>query len=139
MRRSLALAILVLATIPAAASAVTVTSRHDAAGTHLATGSGLSLYVFDKDTGKASHCTGSCASSWRPLVSKTKPHAGGSARKRLLSRHTRADGGRQVLYGGHPLYTFVGDSAPGQTTGQSVLAFGAYWWLIGPSAAKLER
>lgn len=134
MRRSLVLAVAVLAVLPAGASALTVTSRSG----HLATGSGRSLYVFDKDTGKTSHCTGACASAWRPLVAGSAPRARGSVRKGLLSRHRRADGRMQVLYAGHPLYTYIGDGAAGQTTGQGVFAFGAYWWLIAPTGSKLD-
>jgi len=46
---------------------------------------------------------------------------------------TRSSGQRQVTYDHHPLYTFVRDSAPGQTNGEGVVAFGGTWMLISPS------
>jgi predicted lipoprotein with Yx(FWY)xxD motif len=137
MRHSVTIALVVLAIIPASASAVSVDARDGSLGTYLTNGSGMTLYVFDKDVGKASHCRAACASAWRPLTARKAPKAGAGVRKSLLSRHKRGDGRRQVLYAGHPLYTYIGDSAPGQTTGQGAFAYGDYWWLMAPSGAKI--
>ena len=49
----------------------------------------------------------------------------------------RSDGTKQVTYDGHPLYYFVGDSAAGQTNGQASDNFGAKWWLVASSGAKI--
>jgi hypothetical protein len=35
-----------------------------------------------------------------------------------------------VSYGGHPLYRYSGDTAPGDTNGQGVNAFGALWYAV---------
>lgn len=51
--------------------------------------------------------------------------------QRDLGVTTRTDGTKQVTYGGHPLYYYLGDTAPGQTKGQGV---GGVWFLIGPVA-----
>ena len=42
----------------------------------------------------------------------------------MVGTTTRSDGKKQVTYNGHPLYTFIGDSSPGDTSGQGVNAFG---------------
>ena len=56
-----------------------------------------------------------------------------------LGTITRSDGTKQVTYNGHPLYYFVGDSGPGQTTGQGSDNFGAKWWLVAPAGSKDHR
>jgi predicted lipoprotein with Yx(FWY)xxD motif len=43
-----------------------------------------------------------------------------------------------VTYNGHPLYAFVGDSAPGQTTGQGNQAIGAEWDVLSTAGNKIE-
>ena len=40
---------------------------------------------------------------------------------------TRADGSRQLTYDGHPLYTYIGDSAPGQANGNNLNLNGGLW------------
>jgi hypothetical protein len=45
---------------------------------------------------------------------------------------TQPRGGSQVTYNGHPLYYYVGDHSPGQTTGQGLNQFGALWYVLGP-------
>ena len=50
----------------------------------------------------------------------------------------RADGGRQVTYAGHPLYTFSGDRKPGQTAGEGLNNFGAAWDAIASNGRPVE-
>jgi predicted lipoprotein with Yx(FWY)xxD motif len=52
---------------------------------------------------------------------------------------TRSDGGRQLSVAGHPVYTFVGDSAPGQTNGQGVALNGGLWTVVSPAGAPLTH
>jgi predicted lipoprotein with Yx(FWY)xxD motif len=40
---------------------------------------------------------------------------------------TRSDGSAQATYNGHPLYTYVGDSAPGQARGNNLNLNGGLW------------
>ena len=51
---------------------------------------------------------------------------------------TRRDGTTEVTYHGHPLYTFAGDSAPGQTTGQGSDDFGAEWYVLSAAGTPIE-
>ena len=88
------------------------------AGMVLANGSGLTLYYFsvDKPDSGKSVCTGGCAVAWPPLAAPVKAPAG----VRLpgpLGMITRPGGVRQVTLNGFPVYTYVGDRAPGQVTG----------------------
>ncbi|HLX19860.1 MAG TPA: hypothetical protein VKR23_06885 [Gaiellaceae bacterium] len=96
---------------------------------------GVTLYDFVKDKGGMSACYGACAALWPPLVTQGKPVAGPGVKASLLGTTKRSDGKLEVTYGGHPLYYFVTDRKPGQTTGQGVNQFGAPWWVL-TSAGK---
>ena len=109
----------------------------DAAGGHLTDGSGRSLYLWVADKGAKSVCTGACAQAWPPLTTKGTPAAGTGVKAGELGTSARAGGGKQVTYDGHPLYYYVGDTAPGKTTGQGSPEFGAKWWLVAPSGAAI--
>jgi predicted lipoprotein with Yx(FWY)xxD motif len=91
---------------------------------------GRTLYLFQKDQGTKSACTGACATAWPPLRDSGKPVAGGGANASMVGTTPRSDGKPQVTYNGHPLYLFQGDSSPGQANGQGVNAFGAKWYVV---------
>ena len=100
---------------------------------------GITLYDFVKDKGTMSACYGACAALWPPLTTKGKPVAGRGVRASLLGTTKRKDGKLEVTYGGHPLYYFVTDRKPGQTTGQGVNQFGAPWWVISAAGKEIHR
>ncbi|MFZ1881223.1 MAG: hypothetical protein WAU41_13845 [Gaiellaceae bacterium] len=100
---------------------------------------GITLYDFPKDKGTSSACYGACAALWPPLLTKGKPVAVRGARASLLGTTKRKDGKLEVTYGGHPLYYFVSDRKPGQTTGQALNQFGAPWWVISPAGKEIHR
>jgi predicted lipoprotein with Yx(FWY)xxD motif len=100
---------------------------------------GITLYDFPPDKGTTSVCYGACAALWPPLITHGKPVAGRGVRASLLGTTKRKDGKLQVTYGGHPLYYFVSDRKPGQTTGQGVDQFGGPWWVISPAGKEIHR
>jgi predicted lipoprotein with Yx(FWY)xxD motif len=100
---------------------------------------GITLYDFPPDKGKVSVCYGACAALWPPLLTHGTPVAGRGVRASLLGTTKRKDGKLQVTYGGHPLYYFVTDRKPGQTTGQGVNQFGGPWWVISPAGKEIHR
>lgn len=67
------------------------------------------------------------------------PQAGSGAATSLLATTTRTDGTAQVTYKGHPLYHFVGDTKPGDVTGEGVNAFGAKWYALAPTGTKIDN
>jgi predicted lipoprotein with Yx(FWY)xxD motif len=99
---------------------------------------GGTLYMFQADKGMASTCDGACANAWPPLTTASQPSAGPGVSASKLGSTKRSDGTTEVTYNGHPLYTFVGDSAPGQTTGQASDAFGAEWNVLSAAGNKVE-
>ena len=61
-------------------------------GTYLVEADGRTLYLFEKDTGTTSTCSGACAAAWPPLVTTGAPTAGGAAEADLLGTTKREDG-----------------------------------------------
>ena len=96
----------------------------------------LTLYDFHKDKGTKSACYGSCAKIWPPLTSAGTPVAAAGAQASLLGSSPRSDGTTQVTYGGHPLYTYVGDSKPGETSGNGLTEFGGSWHALRPNGKE---
>jgi predicted lipoprotein with Yx(FWY)xxD motif len=110
-----------------------------APGTALVDGAGRALYLFEADTGTGSTCTGACAEVWPPLLAPgALPATADAARSELVGTTARADGTRQVTYGGHPLYYFAGDKAPGDTTGQGIHNFGGGWYVVAPGGDEID-
>jgi predicted lipoprotein with Yx(FWY)xxD motif len=108
-------------------------------GTALVDGAGRALYLFEADTGTTSTCTGACAQVWPPLLAPAAPPgAAGAAQAALVGTSPRADGTHQVTYGGHPLYYFAGDKAPGDVKGQGITNFGGSWYVVTPSGTKID-
>ena len=99
---------------------------------------GRTLYLFEKDKHGKSACYGACAKYWPPLLTRGKPVAGAGVKAKLLGVTKRKNGSRQVTYAGHPLYRYVADSKPGQTTGEGSTLFGAGWDVVAPSGKKIE-
>jgi predicted lipoprotein with Yx(FWY)xxD motif len=111
-------------------------------GTILVDGQGLTLYMFVPDDQRGqSTCYKACASGWPPLrlpTGVTVPVAGGQAEPSLLGTTTREDGGLQVTYNGWPLYIWVGDTQPGQATGQGIDSLGGYWYVLSPDGKVIK-
>jgi predicted lipoprotein with Yx(FWY)xxD motif len=107
---------------PAAAAVLKTTTINGT--TVLTNGKGLTLYWFAPDTPARSACTGGCAQYWPPLTGR--PTAGPGVIGRL-GTITRPDGTAQATYEGHPLYTYIADTAPGQAHGNNLNLNGGLW------------
>lgn len=115
----------------ARSTGATVDLHKTSLGNVLATSKGRTLYLYTLDGKNKSNCTGSCAAAWPPLLTKGKPVAGMGVRKSLLGTAKRGTK-LQVSYNGHPLYTYTGDSGPGQTNGEGTGGF----YVVTASGAK---
>jgi len=120
-----------------ASGGTVITTASSSAGTVLTTSSGRAIYLWAKDTGDMSQCSGACAGAWPPVTATGTVTAAGSAKPSDLGTITRSDGTKQVTYDGHPLYFFSGDSSAGTATGQGSDSFGAKWWLVTPSGSDV--
>jgi predicted lipoprotein with Yx(FWY)xxD motif len=99
---------------------------------------GRTLYLFKKDKGTKSACSGECAVDWPPLRTNGKPTVGSGAKASLVATTTRSDGKPQVTYNGHPLYRYQGDQKAGDTNGQGITAFGAAWYALAPAGNQVS-
>jgi predicted lipoprotein with Yx(FWY)xxD motif len=100
---------------------------------------GRTLYLFEADKGPMSACSGACASVWPPLTTTGGPTGGPGVTASKLGTTKRSDGAKEVTYNGHPLYTYAGDSAPGQTSGQGIDGFGAEWYVLSAAGNKIDH
>ena len=123
----------------AAAAGATVAVKTSKLGRILVDGDGRTLYLFERDTGTTSTCSGACATGWPPLLTSGAPQAGSGASASLLGTTTRADGKTEVTYHGHPLHYFAGDGKSGDSNGEGVKAFGAEWYVLSPAGDKVEK
>jgi predicted lipoprotein with Yx(FWY)xxD motif len=117
-------------------STVTIMTRSTSKGTVLTNAAGRTLYWFALDTSTTSKCTGTCATYWPPVIGKPSAAAGTSL-PHGFGTITRPGGQIQATYDGHPLYTYVSDTAAGQIGGNGLNLSGGLWWAMTPSGAKL--
>lgn len=100
----------------------------------LATGQGMTLYYRTSDPAPGSSCTGSCAATWPPLLNHNMSIITSQTLNGKLTVNQTANG-PQVLYNGHPLYTYTGDTAVGQANGQGS---GGVWYTIPVQPQKMH-
>jgi len=108
---------------PAAATAGSLKTATIGGVTVLTNSKGFTLYSFAPDTSTKSNCNGTCAQNWPPVQGQ----ATAAGVKGTFGTIKRSDGSVQATFDGHPLYTFVGDTAPGQAKGNGLNAAGGLW------------
>jgi predicted lipoprotein with Yx(FWY)xxD motif len=121
------------APMAATGAAAIQTAKVPGVGTVRTNSDGVTLYLFEADTGTTSTCSGPCAANWPPVTTSGKATATMGATSSMLGTTTRDDGSTQVTYNGHPLYTFVGDTGAGTDSGQGIDAFGGLWYVVNTS------
>jgi predicted lipoprotein with Yx(FWY)xxD motif len=99
--------------------------------TVLTNGKGFTLYSFAPDTSTKSNCNGACAKYWPPV----KGPVTASGVKGTLATIKRSNGSTQATFDGHPLYTYVGDTAPGQAKGNGLNLSGGVWHEVTASGS----
>jgi predicted lipoprotein with Yx(FWY)xxD motif len=124
-------------TPPATGKAISAQST--SLGTILVDGRGRTVYVFANDKTNVSTCDGACAADWPPVQAPSPPPSPPQGVTGALGTTTRSDGTRQLTVAGHPLYTFSGDSAAGQTKGQGITLNGGLWTVVSPAGAPDEN
>lgn len=122
---------LAMATAGAAGAPTLQAATVSGHGGLLVNGSSRSLYLLSSEKGAKVHCTGTCLSSWPPLLVKdsvTSVSLGSGVKGRIgfLARGTM----KQVTFNSYPLYTYAGDTGPRQANGEGVEADGGTWYLV---------
>ena len=116
---------------PAAATTGGLKTATIGGATVLTSAKGFTLYSFAPDTSTTSKCNGTCAQNWPPVTGPVTA-AGVTG---TFGTIKRSDGSVQATFDGHPLYTFVGDTAPGQAKGNGLNAAGGLWHEITTSGS----
>jgi predicted lipoprotein with Yx(FWY)xxD motif len=116
---------------PAASTATALKTTTIDGTTVLTNGKGYTLYSFAPDTPTTSKCYGTCAAYWPPVIGSSAAGAGLPGKTGTIKR---TDGSLQLTYNGHPLYTYIGDSAPGQASGNNLNLNGGLWLEVPASA-----
>jgi predicted lipoprotein with Yx(FWY)xxD motif len=114
-------------TQPVASGAQTLDARQIGGVNLLTDAKGLTLYWFAPDSPNKSVCYGSCAAYWPPVAGNASAGPGVTG---TIATIKRTDGTTQATYDGHPLYTYVGDSAPGQEGGNNLNLNGGLWHIV---------
>jgi len=99
-------------------------------GDILVDGKGMTLYMYTVDEPNKSNCSGGCLDKWPPLLAVDNPVVGEGVDKSLLGTADLPDGSKIVTYNKMPLYYWVNDKEPGQTSGQDV---GGVWYVVSPA------
>lgn len=123
-----------IAPAPAGAALTTATTS---LGTILVDGQGKTVYRFAADAKGHSNCDAACLQYWHALTSTADQPTAASAVTARLATITRSDGTKQVTANGWPLYTYVGDTATGATSGQGLNLSGGRWWVVSSAGANI--
>jgi predicted lipoprotein with Yx(FWY)xxD motif len=116
---------------PVSASAGSLQTARVGGATVLTNAKGFTLYAFAPDTSTKSNCNGACAQNWPPVNGP----ATAARVKGTFGTIKRSTGATQATFDGHPVYTFVGDKAPGQANGNGLNAFGGKWHEVTTSGS----
>ncbi len=121
--------------VTSTSSANAVQSRSTSLGQVLVSSSGRTIYALTKDTKTNSTCVGACAQAWPPVLVNTTWTAAPRLDRSLFSTILRQDGKRQLVAGQWPLYTFSGDSKPGDVNGEGS---GGVWFAVGTDGKLIK-
>jgi len=112
-----------------------VKSGNTSLGTVLVSSSGRTLYGLTTDTKTHSSCSGACASIWPPVLVGPGWTAAPGLDAGTFSTIVRADGSRQLEAGRWPLYTYSGDTKPGDVNGEGS---GGVWFAAGTDGVLVK-
>jgi predicted lipoprotein with Yx(FWY)xxD motif len=119
-------------------TATTAAAENPDLGQILVDSQGRTVYLFEKDEAGKSNCNGACAQEWPPLTTTGSPKAGDGIEAAKLDTVKRDDGSTQVVFDGHPLYLYAGDTKPGDANGNELEEFGAEWYALQPDGQNAE-
>ncbi|WP_127504013.1 COG4315 family predicted lipoprotein [Actinoplanes solisilvae] len=120
---------------PPSSTSTVISAQSTPLGTILVNDQGLTVYVFANDKTSTSTCNGACAANWPPVKAPATLPASIPGVTGALGETTRTDGSKQLTVAGHPVYTFGGDNAAGQTNGQGITLDGGLWTVVLPTGA----
>jgi predicted lipoprotein with Yx(FWY)xxD motif len=122
-----------------AARGAKLTIERTSLGKILATGRGFTVYMFTHDSPNHDTCVTipGCTGLWPLITSSGKPTLGPGVKRSLLGT-IKAGGAHQLTYAGHPLYTYVSESGPGDTSYVGQSQFGGRWYALSPAGRIIK-
>ena len=114
--------------------------RHTHVGTILVNSRGFTLYAFTADGRNRDNCQNKagCLSVWPAVKTSGKAIAGPGVKASLIGTITLKNGVKQVTYAGHPLYTYIADTGPGQTFYVNIFQFGGFWPAVNAAGKEVK-
>jgi predicted lipoprotein with Yx(FWY)xxD motif len=114
--------------------------RKTSVGSILVNSRGFTLYAFTRDGRNRDACARipRCLAVWPAVTTSGTPVAGKGVRSALIGTIALKGGRRQVTYAGHPLYTYIADSGPGQTSYVNILQFGGRWPAVDAAGHEVK-
>ena len=111
-------------------------------GTVLVNGDGRTLYLLTSEKSGTLTCTddNGCTKVWPDTElpsGTTRPIAGSGIQASMLSTVKGPSGALYITYAGWPLYTYSGDTGPGQARGQGIVSFGGTWEALTPAGTPV--
>jgi predicted lipoprotein with Yx(FWY)xxD motif len=131
-----ALLVLSLSSTSTSSTGASVSVGNSSLGRILVDRRGLTLYLYARDGPGRSVCASACARVWPPATISGKPTAAAGVSPAKLKTLRRPDNTAQLVYNGHPLYTFSEDSRGGQLGGEGFLAV---WYAVSPAGRRVSK
>jgi predicted lipoprotein with Yx(FWY)xxD motif len=130
----------VTAVADAGATRAKLQLRKTSVGTILVNAKGFTVYAFTRDGRNKDVCVkiSGCAGAWPLLATTGKALAGPGVKSSLIGTITPKSGVKQVTYAGHPLYSYSGDSGPGQTSYVNFSQFGGNWPALNAAGQEVR-
>jgi predicted lipoprotein with Yx(FWY)xxD motif len=127
------------ATAAAKSGATVVNTAATGAGKILVDAQGRTMYAFAADSKGHSNCNGACLTYWPLVPAGVKAPTAGAGVTATFGVVKRSDGRMQLTVDGWPMYTYVGDSKPGVTSGQGKNLSGGLWWVVDPTGKWITK
>lgn len=105
-------------------------------GEFLVGSGGMTVYMYTRDEPNTVNCEGDCLVNWPPLITQGDPVLGEGVDPALVGTAELPDGQMIVTYNSMPLYYWINDAAPGDTTGQGV---GGVWYVVSPQGEVIGQ
>jgi predicted lipoprotein with Yx(FWY)xxD motif len=152
VKRILTLAVLAVGITPVAAATLPATLagakgvrakiqlRQTSVGKILVNSRGYTVYAYSRDSNGKDACqnVSHCLTVWPPVTTSGTPIAGPGVRQGLLGTIKLKNGAKQVTYAGRPLYTYLGDTGPGQTFYVNRYQLGGYWPAVNATGNEVK-
>ncbi|HTX30756.1 MAG TPA: hypothetical protein VMD09_05190 [Solirubrobacteraceae bacterium] len=121
-------------------SATKLQLRKTSVGTILVNSRGYTVYAYSKDSRNRDNCqkSSTCIRVWPPVTTSGSAIAGPGVKASLIGTIKTKNGAKQLTYAGHPLYTYIADTHPAQTSNINIFVQGGRWPALNASGQEVK-